>query len=160
MLFRSQFYVALAKDAALSKASTAGAFLVKSSEEDVWIEYASPNGDNGNVGVVRSDLIPKNKVNYAVASPAKTRKLRKLKVALNTDVNSGAPVVGQDYILRFTFFGIGMGGNENQYIKEGGAYRVKTGDNAAKVYNTLAALAKVNFSRETYPYVTDRKSVV
>lgn len=46
-----------------------------------------------------------------------------------------------------------MGGNENQYIKEGGAYRAKTGDTAPIVYNKLIDLAKINFSREAYPLI-------
>ena len=79
--------------------------------------------------------------------------MKRLEVTFDSLINSGDPIVGQDYILRFTFFGLGLGGFENQYIKEGGAYRVKTGNTAANVYEALADLIKVNFSREAYPLI-------
>ena len=147
-----QFYVATSKAATITNNSAAGAIKVRSSAEDLWFEYASPNGEHGGVGVVRSDLINKQKIDYVTASPAMVRKLQRAIVALDSNV-SATPIAGQDYILRFTFFGLGLGGFENQYIKEGGAYRVKTGNTAANVYEALADLIKVNFSREAHPYV-------
>ena len=148
-----QFYVATSKAATITNNSAAGAIKVRSSAEDLWFEYASPNGEHGGVGVVRSDLINKKKIDYVTASPARVRNLKRLEVTFDSLINNGDPIVGQDYILRFTFFGLGLGGFENQYIKEGGAYRVKTGNTAANVYEALADLIKVNFSREAYPYV-------
>lgn len=148
-----QFYVATSKAATITNNSAAGAIKVRSSAEDLWFEYASPNGEHGGVGVVRSDLINKKKIDYVTASPAKVRNLKRLEVTFDSLINSGDPIVGQDYILRFTFFGLGLGGFENQYIKEGGAYRVKTGNTAANVYEALADLIKVNFSREAYPLI-------
>lgn len=148
-----QFYVVTSKATTITNNSAAGAIKVRSSAEDLWFEYASPNGEHGGVGVVRSDLINKKKIDYVTASPARVRNLRRLEVTFDPLINSGAPIVGQDYILRFTFFGLGLGGFENQYIKEGGAYRVKTGNTAANVYEALADLIKVNFSREAYPLI-------
>lgn len=148
-----QFYVATSKAATITNNSAAGAIKVRSSAEDLWFEYASPNGEHGGVGVVRSDLINKRKIDYVTASPARVRNLKRLEVTLDALINNGNPIVGQDYILRFTFFGLGLGGFENQYIKEGGAYRAKTGDTAATLYDKLIALAKINFSREAFPYV-------
>lgn len=147
-----QFYVATSRAATITNNSAAGAIKVRSSAEDLWFEYASPNGEHGGVGVVRSDLINKKKIDYITASPARARKLQRAIVALDPDA-SATPIAGQDYILRFTFFGLGLGGFENQYIKEGGAYRAKTGDTAAIVYNKLVNLAKLNFSREAYPLI-------
>lgn len=149
-----QYYVALSKQAGMTSNTPAGGLKVRYSDDDVWFEYVSPNGEHGQNTVVRSDLIPKKNVNYAIASKGAVRKLRKLKVSLDPSVNAGAPIAGQDYILRFIFYGLGIGGNENQYLKEGGAYRAKTGDSAATLYEKLAALAKMNFSREPYPFVT------
>lgn len=147
-----QFYVVTSKDTTITNNSAAGAIKVRSSAEDLWFEYASPNGEHGGVGVVRSDLINKKKIDYVTASPARVRKLQRAIVALDSDVSAN-PIAGQDYILRFVFYGLGMGGNENQYIKEGGAYRAKTGDTADILYNKLINLAKLNFSREAYPLI-------
>jgi len=121
--------------------------------ENLWFDYVTPNGDNGNSTAVRSDLITVPNIEYVRIAPPRTRPLQRKEVVLDTSINTGLPVVGQEYILRFTFYNIGMGGPENQYIKEGGSYRVFPGDTAAKVYEELARLAKINFSREPYPYV-------
>lgn len=145
-----QFYVV---KRLVNTLTSPGDLKVNTSDEYAWFEYMSPNGNNGNPIIVRSDLIDKKKIVYMKTSEAKTRKLKKVKVTLNSEINSGAPLAGQDYILRFVFYGLGIGGVENQYIKEGGAYRVKTGDTAAKVYATMKKLAEINFSREAYPMV-------
>lgn len=149
-----QFYIVLDKGTApLTLTGDAGTAVIKNSDEDVWLEYITPNGDFGANSVVRSDLIPKANVESAVATPPKSRPLKRLVVSLDASINGGAPVVGQEYMLRFTFYGIGMGGPENQYIKEGGAYRVRPGDTATTVMQKLKELADINFSREAFPYV-------
>lgn len=150
-----QFYVVTANSTTgdhLAASDAAGTIKVKDSTEDVWFEYVTPNGDNG-ATVVRTDLINKAKVVRAVASPATSRRLKRLEVVLDPSLNSGDPIVGQEYILRFTLYGMGIGGQENQYIKEGGAYRVRPGDTAATIYENLAELSQLNFSRESTQYV-------
>lgn len=149
-----QLYVVLSKATTFNNTTPSGALKVNKSNEDVWFTYQTPNGDNGNSATVRTDLIPIKNIEYVVASPAVSRPLKRQVVSLDASLNGGNPVVGQEYILRFTFYNLGMGGPENQYIKNGGAYRVKTGDTAATVMQALKALADKNFSREPYPYVT------
>ncbi len=150
-----QLYTVLTKGTSpLANTAAAGTVAIKYNEEDVWFEYVTPNGNFGNNGVVRSDLINKKNVELVVATPPKSRPLKRQVVSLDPNINGGAPVVGQEYILRYTFYNIGMGGPENQYIKNGGAYRVKTGDTAATLMAALKALSDKNFSREAYPYVT------
>ena len=148
-----QLYVVLSKATTFNNTTPSGALKVNKSNEDIWFTYQTPNGDNGNSATVRTDLIPIKNIEYAVASPAVSRPLKRQVVSLDP-LNGGNPVVGQDYILRFTFYNLGMGGPENQYIKNGGAYRVKVGDTAATVMQALKDLADKNFSREPFPYVT------
>lgn len=138
----------------LATADTAGTATVKYTDEDVWLEYVTPNGDHANNAVVRTDLIPIKNVVRATMSQAKVRPLKKVIIDFNPDINGGVPAVGQEYILRFTFYNLGMGGPENQYIKLGGAYRVKPSDTPSTVMTALADLANINFSRESTPYVT------
>jgi hypothetical protein len=120
---------------------------------EMFFKYVSPNGDNGANTIVRSPLIPLSKVNYVTIRKPVYRDLQTYQVILDPLVNGGNPVVGQDYILRFVFYGLAIGGQEVQYIKEGGAYRVRTGDTASTVYKALIDLAILNFSREPYPLV-------
>lgn len=151
-----QFYVVKAIDTITTR-SGAGTVEVVNSAEDIWLKYVTPNGGLGAGGVttsiVRSDLIPIKNIEYAAFTEPKKTLLPIQEVVLDSSINSGNPVVGQEYILRFTFYGIGVGGPSNQYIKNGGAYKVKQGDTAAVVLENLAELAKINFSREPFPYV-------
>lgn len=150
-----QFYVVNNQGISpLQLTNSPGTAVVKNNTEDVWLEYVTPNGDHGNVAVVRTDLIPIKNVVRALQSTAKVRPLKRVAIDFNPDVNTSNPVVGQEYILRFTFYNLGMGGPENQYIKLGGAYRVKPSDTAATVATALANLATLNLSREATPYVT------
>ena len=145
-----QFYIANAnKVAPLKETDTAGTMAVKSSPQDVWFEYVTPNGDNGNT-VVRTDLINKSKItSITKTETAATRKLKKVTVAIDGD-----PTPGQEYIIRFVFYGLGIGGVENQYIKEGGVYKAKKADTAKDIYEGLLASIERNFSREATQYIT------
>lgn len=149
-----QLYVVKSKATTFDTTTPAGALAVKGTLEDAYFIYQTPNGDNGNATAVRSDLIPLKNVEYAVATQPKSRPLQKVEITLDETLNGGNPIVGQEYILRFTFYNLGMGGPENQYIKNGGAYRVKTGDTVATVLTALKDLAIKNFSREAYPMAT------
>jgi len=120
----------------------------------LWFEYITPNGDHGGKGAVRSDIIPLDKVVYANATGPITKPLRQQTVTFDPSINGGNPVVGQDYILRFRFTDLGIGGPENQYIRNGGAYRVRPGDTPATVADALVELFNKNFSREAFPFVT------
>lgn len=122
-------------------------------EGDLFFHHVSPNGDLGNPTIVRSPLINLGKINRCVVKKPAYRNIQTVEIGFNPAVNAGLPVIGQDYILRFVFYNLGIGGQEVQYIKEGGAYRAKTGDSAGKILTELLALAKLNFLREPYPLV-------
>lgn len=146
------FFVATANKAtAITPADAAGTVRVRESAKEFWIEYVSPNGDNGANTIVRSDLIPKaNITNISKSESGLERPLKKMEISFPTGVT---PIAGQDYIVRFMFFGLGIGGVENHYIKDGAAYRAKTGDSVATVLTKLKESAELNFSREPFPYV-------
>ena len=91
---------------AVDKKSSVAALTTKG-----WI-YIGTDGDgsvyivqNGHGGLVRSDLIKPESVMWITASaPADTAiKLKKVTVALDSAVNGGDPIAGQDYILRINF---------------------------------------------------------
>lgn len=112
-------------------------------KKSLWFHYMGPSG------ALRSDLIDVDKIltykaTYAddMAHPCK-----KYKVTLDSTINSGNPVVGQDYILRLAFSQyIGMSDND-LYFKYGAVHTVK-GDLAKDFYKKLALSLVKNFSRE------------
>lgn len=110
---------------------------------DLYFQYKGPGG------ILRSDLIDPKTIMYAKATNADdmARKVKAVIVTLNSDVNGGQPVVGQDYILKIAFRQfVGMS-DEDVYLKYGmvHAYKDMT---AEKFYATLAVSLAKNFSRE------------
>lgn len=100
-------------------------------------------------GMTRSDLIDIKNILYAKATDADdlAHNLAKYKLTLDASVNSGAPVAGQDYILRIAFRNyIGLS-EEDQYFKYGMVHAV-AGMTASNFYKTLALSLVKNFSRE------------
>ena len=123
-----------------------------------------PKGDNkkshfyleykGVAGLMRSDLVDVKNILYAKATDADAmaRELKAYTVTLDTEVNSGNPVAGQDYMLRIAFRQyVGMS-DEDQYFKYGIAHAY-AGMTASKLYEVLAVSLAKNFSRELYPLV-------
>jgi hypothetical protein len=158
-----QFYVveSIKNSTKLTNTDPAGtitALADGSAGKHLWFEYMTPNGNltpGGSMNtIVRSDLVERDNITeIRFTSVPKTRPFNRQQVVLDPSINMGMPVVGQEYILRFTIYGLGIGGQEVQYIKNGGAYRVKPGDNTSSVLENLAVLAKLNFSREPFPYI-------
>ena len=95
-----QFYVANAQTD-FSDIKNPGDLVVKSSKSgDIYFQYVGALGDK-----MASDLIKVKNIKHAVAAPAEdiARKLKGYKVILDPSVNGGAPVSGQDYLLRLAF---------------------------------------------------------
>lgn len=106
-------------------------------------------------GLTRSDLIDVNKTTYAKMTNADDMAipLKKATITLSSDVNSGAPISGQDYIVRVVIYNyIGIG-DDNVYLKYG-AVHATAGMTAATFYEKLAASLEANFSREAAPLFT------
>ena len=106
----------------------------------------------GKGGLTRTDLIDVDKVCY-VKSTSKAdmqRKLRKATVTLSTDVNDGAPIAGQDYILRIQVDNYLAPGDACVLIRSGAVHAVK-GMTAAKFYEKMVESLNMNFSRDPQP---------
>lgn len=121
------------------------------SGENIYFQYKG--ADN----LMRSDLINKNNILYAkyIKADVDTQvgTLKTAKVTLDADVNGGAPIVGQDYILRICINPyIGMS-DEEPYFKYG-AVHVTRGMKKGKFYTMLAASLFKNFSRELEQMLT------
>src|SRR5678816_1984704 len=116
-----QLYVVLDKVTTFTSATAAGGLKVNGAGGDLFFTYQTPNGDNGPTAV-RSDLIPIKNIDSIIASSPALKPLTRKVVSLNSAVNGGDPVAGQEYILRLTFTNYGVGGAGNTYIKEAGAY--------------------------------------
>lgn len=139
-------YVAKAlKSPRVISTDVAGSIAVKSdtAKNHLYFEYM------GAGGLTRSDLIDIKNILYAKATDASSlaHKLAKVKVTLDSEVNDGDPVAGQDYILRVAFRNyIGLS-EEDQYFKFGMVHAV-AGMTASDFYKTLALSLVRNFSRE------------
>ena len=68
-------------------------------DRDLYFMY------KGRDGITRSDLIPINQITYVkyVPASAQTTPLKKVEVTLDSNINSGDAIVGQDYILNISF---------------------------------------------------------
>ena len=141
-----QLYVAEAlKSPNVAATDAAGSIAVKSdtAKTHLYFEYM------GAGGMTRSDLIDIKNILHAKATDADdlAHDLAKYKLTLDASVNSGAPVAGQDYILRIAFRNyIGLS-EEDQYFKYGMVHAVAD-MTASDFYKTLALSLVKNFSRE------------
>lgn len=141
-----QLYVANAlKTPNVIATDAAGSIAVKSdtAKTHLYFEYM------GAGGMTRSDLIDIKNIMYAKATDADdlAHELAKYKLTLDSSVNGGEPVAGQDYILRIAFRNyIGLS-EEDQYFKYGMVHAA-TGMSASEFYKALALSLVKNFSRE------------
>lgn len=117
------------------------------------------NGDHlyfeykGADNLMRSDIIKVGNIKYAKATPAAdlVTNLKNALVTINSSaLSGGAPIVGQDYILRIVLRQyIGMS-DADLYYKYGMVH-VSTGMTASQFYEKLADSLTKNFSREAVP---------
>ena len=141
-----QLYVAEAlKSPNVGATDAAGSIAVKSdtAKTHLYFEYM------GAGGMTRSDLIDIKNILHAKATDADdlAHDLAKYKLTLDANVNSGAPVAGQDYILRIAFRNyIGLS-EEDQYFKYGMVHAY-AGMTASDFYKTLVLSLVKNFSRK------------
>lgn len=140
----NQVYVASAYAASVTPASAKGTIgLKKDLEGNMYFQHV------GAGGLVRSDLINIANIMSAKATDAADMAvtLKKVTVTLDSTVNSGAPIAGQDYILRIVFDRyVGMS-DEDKYFKYGAVHAYKN-MTASDFYKTLAISIAKNFSRE------------
>ena len=131
-------------------ADAAGSIAVKSDTAKNHLYFEYKGADN----LMRSDLIDIKNILYAKATDADdmAHELKAVTVTLDSGVNAGAPVAGQDYILRIAFRQyVGMS-DEDQYFKYGMVHAY-AGMNADEFYKVLALSIAKNFSREVVPLI-------
>ena len=146
-----QLYVAkVLKNPHVLASDAAGSIAVKNDTAKNHLYFEYKGADN----LMRSDLIDIKNILYAKATNADdmAHKLKSVTVTLDNGVNAGAPVAGQDYILRIVFKQyVGMS-DEDQYFKYGMVHAY-AGMNADKFYKVLALSLAKNFSREVVPLI-------
>ena len=146
-----QLYVAKAlKTPHVLASDTAGSIAVKNDTAKNHLYFEYKGADN----LMRSDLIDIKNILYAKAidADAMAHKLKAVTVTLDSEVNAGAPVAGQDYILRIAFKQyVGMS-DEDQYFKYGMVHAY-AGMDADEFYKVLALSIAKNFSREVVPLI-------
>ena len=146
-----QLYVAKAlKTTNVLASDAAGSIAVKNDTAKNHLYFEYKGADN----LMRSDLIDIKNILYAKATDANdmAHELKAVTVTLDSEVNAGAPVAGQDYILRIVFKQyVGMS-DEDQYFKYGMVHAY-AGMNADKFYKVLALSIAKNFSREIVPLI-------
>ena len=144
-------YVATAfKSANVSASDAAGSIAVKADTAKNHLYFEYKGADN----LMRSDLIDIKNILYAKATNADdmAHKLKAVTVTLDSEVNAGAPVAGQEYILRIAFRQyVGMS-EEDQYFKYGMVHAY-AGMDADEFYKVLALSIAKNFSREVVPLI-------
>ena len=146
-----QLYVAKTlKPSHVLASDTAGSIAVKNDTAKNHLYFEYKGADN----LMRSDLIDTKNILYAKAidANAMVHKLKAVTVTLDSEVNAGAPVAGQDYILRIAFKQyVGMS-DEDQYFKYGMVHAY-AGMDADEFYKVLALSIAKNFSREVVPLI-------
>lgn len=153
-----QFYVANKLITGATALTNKGEIKVKSIgdiEKEVYFEVLGPDT------VLKSDYIQVKNIAAAKAIKAVDMEtpMKKVLVTLDSSVNGGAPVVGQDYILRINlrqFYGMS---DQDQYFKDAAVRAVK--DMTAKqFYEAMEKALNLCFSREvganakSNPYLT------
>lgn len=146
-----QLYVAKAlKTSNVLASDAAGSIAVKNDTAKNHLYFGYKGADN----LMRSDLIDIKNILYAKATDADdmAHELKAVTVTLDSEVNAGALVAGQDYILRIVFKQyVGMS-DEDQYFKYG-IVHAYAGMTASDFYKKLALSLAKNFSREIVPLV-------
>lgn len=146
-----QLYVAKTlKTSHVLASDAAGSIAVENDTAKNHLYFEYKGADN----LMRSDLIDIENILYAKATDANAmaHELKSVTVTLDTNVNGGAPVAGQDYILRIAFRQYAGMSDEDQYFKYGMVHAY-AGMDADKFYKVLAQSLAKNFSREAVPLI-------
>ena len=98
--------------------------------------------------IMATDRIKKGKVKWVTVTPYSSmqKPLRKWTIRLDSNVNGGDPVVGQDYIIEFSFKNYFGASDEHTYEKYASARAFST--SASDLYRDLALSLAKNLSRE------------
>ena len=141
---------AITESTVLSTLDSIGEFGYSSLDTDGNFFFAS-RGATGDL--VRSDLINAKAVRHItyVSKTDDVYSLKRTKVSLDSNVNSGNPVAGQDYILVVNFKGILGFGEEDVYMKVAMSHAT-TGKTKAQLTGELAVNLYQNLSADAIKY--------
>ena len=103
----------------------------------------------GAESVLASDFIQIHNIGYAKAISASdmVTVMKKIEVTLDSTINSGAPVSGQDYVLSINFKNFFSSGDASQYFKDA-AVHATASMTASDFYNAMVNSLNSAFSRE------------
>lgn len=144
-------YVAKALKTDFASLKDAGDILVKATPDKQAIYFQH----KGVADISRSDLIEVKNIISANATAAKSmeKKLKNATVTLDSSVNGGKPIAGQDYVLRLVFSGyIGISPEDSQYWKYG-VVHATNGMTASDFYKKMALSIAKNMSREAVQFI-------
>lgn len=147
-----QFFVAKTfKNAALETTDPAGTVgeIKVNMDGDIYFTYM------GAAGPLRSPLIRRERIKWLGSTHAfeQRRALKTIKLSLDPTINGGAPVAGQEYIVRLILLTYASLSFEDQYAKWGYVYATP-GMTAAQFYTAMAENITQSLSREAYPLFT------
>lgn len=99
--------------------------------------------------VLKSDLIPVANITSIrpIKASAMATIMRKVEITLDSNVNSGAPVAGQDYVLGINFKNFFSSGDASQYYKNA-AVHATSGMSASDFYKKMVEELNKAFARE------------
>lgn len=111
-------------------------------QKGIYFNYEGPGGR------LRSDLIKKDKVQYAKFTEASDmiRTLKEVSISLDPEVNEGNPIIGQDYIVTINFRNYFGPDETHTYIKQAAVRAFDT--DASTFYKKLAISLVRNFARD------------
>lgn len=139
------FFVAKRKVDSVDQLREVGDFTIGHTKNgEIYFTFMGPDTP------IRTDLICVENIEYAKLTNAQNqqRKLKKTVVALDPNICGGAPVVGQDYVIRImidNLYGTGVA-----TVKNGVAHAF-AGMSAEDLYKKLAESLNKNLSKEVTP---------
>lgn len=145
-----QMYVASAYNATVDGTSSVGTIgAVSGASEDLVQGKQVMFKFKGADTVLRSDLIAVKNISYAKAIKAAdmVTVMRKVEITLDSNVNSGAPVAGQDYVLGINFKNFFSSGDASQYYKDA-AVHATSSMTASDFYKAMVDALNKAFARE------------
>lgn len=154
-----QLYVINGYNATVTDASAVGTIGAVTQIEDlrgkeIMFKY------KGAKTVLPSDFIQVANIGYAkaIAAADQVIVMKKVEITLDSNVNSGAPVSGQDYVLSINFKNFFSSGDASQYFKDA-AVHATASMTASDFYKAMVNSLNAAFSREpgatktTNPYL-------
>lgn len=141
-------YVISGYNASVTDASAVGTIGAIKSIDDIRGKEVMFNY-KGAESVLASDFIQIHNIGYVKAVPASdmVTVMKKIEVALDTTVNGGAPVSGQDYVLSINFRNFFSSGDASQYYKDA-AVHATANMTASAFYTAMVASLNAAFGRE------------